>query len=330
MSDSNTGVNRRRSPSSGYVKLHRSIWHDPDFTALSTEAQHMYLLLMSQPDITHVGIVPYMPPRWARLAAGMTVSDLHARLDELTAANFVLVDTETLEVLVRSYAVYDEAWKLTNGPKSLVNAHAKVYSPRLRNAIMTVLATLDVTVDSTVEVTLDATVDVTVSAHKTETYTSPAPPTEPLRPPSKAHPMRDATLFAAAASIIKRKPPAHEITNVTGYTLKVKARLANEWPNVDALIEALGMEDAVERIVRADTGMGVSTDAPTVDMLRSAREYGAAVKAQHIAGEYADMPDLNRETFLSELQCRDEDEEWHNAAIHAYDEYAQKPNLRAV
>jgi len=70
--------------------------------------------------------------------------------------------------------------------------------------------------------------------------------------------------------------------------------------------------------------------APTVDMLRSAREYGAAVKAQHVAGEYADMPDLNREAFLSELQCRDEDEEWHNAAIHAYDEYAQKPNLRAV
>ncbi len=49
----------------GYVKLYRSVWQDPDFVALPPAAQRLYFLLISQPDLTHVGVLPLMPARCA-------------------------------------------------------------------------------------------------------------------------------------------------------------------------------------------------------------------------------------------------------------------------
>ena len=230
----------------GYVKLHRSIWNDPDFIALSPLAQRLYLLLMSQPDISHVGIVPLMPARWARLSPETNAGQMLDLLDELSATNFVLYDEETGEVLVRSYAVYDEANKLRNGPKSLVNAHGRVYSARLRNVIMGVLSTLDVTVESTVEPTVTATVDLTVSAHKTSNMRhEPAPAKRP-------HDLRRSTLFAAAEIIIERLPPAREPDNPVGYKIRVADRLAAAHPDVDELLSTHAQEVVVEMIVERE------------------------------------------------------------------------------
>lgn len=136
----------------GYVKLQRSIWQDPEFVQLPPGAQRLYLLLISQPDITHVGILPLMPARWSRFCADSTPADVRTDLSTLVAARFVLVDESTEEVWVRSYLVHDEAYNLTNGKKSLARAHAQVLSAALRNAIARVLVTVDVTVDSTLEV----------------------------------------------------------------------------------------------------------------------------------------------------------------------------------
>lgn len=133
----------------GYVKLHRSIWQDPDFVALTPDAQRLYMLLISQPDITHVGILPLMPARWSRFSTGTSPAQVRAALDELSTAEFVLTDNDTEELLVRSYLIYDEAHKLTNGAKSLLRAYGQVLSRHLRTAIATLLSTVDVTVDST-------------------------------------------------------------------------------------------------------------------------------------------------------------------------------------
>jgi hypothetical protein len=64
--------------------------------------------------------------------------------------------------------------------------------------------------------------------------------------------------------------------------------------------------------------------------LESARTYGATVKHMHLTGDDADLVAINREAFLSELACRNEPAEWHNAAVHAYDEYRLPPDLRVV
>ena len=130
----------------GYVKLFRSIWQDDDFKALDDAHQRLYLMLISQPDISHCGVLPLLPTRWATLAGNRTADDLMALLGRLVVDNFVAVDVATAEVWVRSYAIYDEAFKVPNGAKSLVAAYGKVLSNPLRTLIATLLATLKVTV----------------------------------------------------------------------------------------------------------------------------------------------------------------------------------------
>lgn len=134
----------------GYVKLQRSIWQDPDFLRLDCSAQRLYLLLISQPDITHVGVLPLMPGRWSRLSADTQPVDISTDLAVLESSRFVVVDRDTEELLVRTYLVYDEAHKLTNGSKSLVSAHDRVLSQHLRDTLADVLSTVGVTLTSTV------------------------------------------------------------------------------------------------------------------------------------------------------------------------------------
>lgn len=216
----------------GYVKLLRSIWTDPDFVALDTEAQRLYLLLISQPDISHVGVVPFMPARWARLSVTSTVD---ATLDAtlvLEAHNFVAVDNETGELWVRSYIIHDEAWKLTNGKKSLVNAHERVYSPRLRNLIATVLATVDVTVTSTLEPTVDV-------SHKPATIRH-----EPAPAPKggAGHPKQVA--LDVAARLMEHES---NIARPNAWKLTVAERLMRDY-DVPALIDQHGTHGAADHL----------------------------------------------------------------------------------
>lgn len=141
--------------SAAYVKLLRTIWTDPDFIALTGEQQRLYILLISQPDISHVGVLPLMPARWARLSADASPATVRSTLDALAVDNFVMLDEDTEELLVRTYIVHDEAWRLTNGKKSLLNAYARVLSRPLREVIEPMLLRVGATVESTVKVTVD-------------------------------------------------------------------------------------------------------------------------------------------------------------------------------
>ena len=150
----------------GYVKLQRSIWQDPDFLRLDCSAQRLYLLLISQPDITHVGVLPLMPGRWSRLSANTQPVDISADLAVLESSRFVVIDRDTEELLVRTYLVYDEAHKLTNGSKSLVSAHERVLSQQLRDTLTDVLSTVGVTLTSTLTVRVEVSQQPAASSQK--------------------------------------------------------------------------------------------------------------------------------------------------------------------
>lgn len=126
----------------GYMKLQRSIWLDQDYTALPAQAQRLYLLLASQPTISHVGVLAYTPGRWAHLAPDTTWDVLAQALADLEAAGYISVDRTTEEVLVRTYMRHDELWRVHNGPKALERAATQVLSPTLRAAVLDTLADL--------------------------------------------------------------------------------------------------------------------------------------------------------------------------------------------
>lgn len=125
------------------ARIFTSIWKDKDFLTLTGPAQRLYFFLLSQPELTHCGVMPLRPPtRWVRYGAGLTVEEIQAALKELEggAPNpFVLSDSETGELLVRSLIRRDRVLRQPYVFTSAVESLDEVASPFLRAAILTEL-----------------------------------------------------------------------------------------------------------------------------------------------------------------------------------------------
>jgi hypothetical protein len=120
------------------ARIFTSIWQDADFLALAPEAQRMYFLLLSQPELSLCGRLILAESQWSGTAKGMTKPRVRTDLKLLTDADprpFVLVDYGTDEVLIRSFIRRD---RVLLGPKlikPLVAAVTIVRSPELRRCL---------------------------------------------------------------------------------------------------------------------------------------------------------------------------------------------------
>lgn len=125
------------------ARIFTSIWKDKDFLTLTGAAQRLYFFLLSQPELTHCGVMPLRPPtRWVRYAAGLTVEEIQAALKELESGArdpFVLTDSETGELLVRSLIRRDRVLRQPFVFTSAAESLDEVDSPFLRAAILTEL-----------------------------------------------------------------------------------------------------------------------------------------------------------------------------------------------
>jgi hypothetical protein len=86
-----------------FAPLLRSIWSDDDWRALSMDAQHVYLMLLSHPDRNSAGVLSLTLRKWTRLAKDMSAERLDVALDELDESGSSSMDEETEEVLVRAF-----------------------------------------------------------------------------------------------------------------------------------------------------------------------------------------------------------------------------------
>jgi hypothetical protein len=123
------------------ARLYTSIWKDQDFLALPPTAQRLYMFLISQEDLTHCGVIPLRPARWARKAAGLTAAGIEADLDLLSAGPqpFTVIDEDTGELLVRSLVRNDEVWKQPNVMKAARESAALVESGLIRAVLLSEL-----------------------------------------------------------------------------------------------------------------------------------------------------------------------------------------------
>jgi hypothetical protein len=141
-----------------YAKVFRSIWQDDDFRALTGSTQRMYILLMTQPDVSHCGVLPYTPGRWGQLASDTDADSVRHDIEGLTVPEtlgltvkpFVLIDAGTEELLIRSYAKHDGGYKVPNIRTALFRSIEEVMSAPLRSAAAHLLVTLGLTVPETV------------------------------------------------------------------------------------------------------------------------------------------------------------------------------------
>jgi hypothetical protein len=115
-----------------YGTIQCAIWDDEDFLALSAQAQGTYLMLTTQRDIEACGLLALTLRRWARMVAQGDPAQLVGWLNELSAARFIVIDKETEELLVRTFAKWDGGYRHAVRCKAVVAAAEAIRSPTLR------------------------------------------------------------------------------------------------------------------------------------------------------------------------------------------------------
>ncbi len=119
-----------------HARVQVTIWQDKDFRALPVGPQRLYLFLISQSNVTHLGVLPLTGLRWSQAAADYTPQKLRADLRALSDDGFIVVDADSEEVLIRSMFRRDEVWKQPNVLRSAVKSAETIYSQVIRRTLL--------------------------------------------------------------------------------------------------------------------------------------------------------------------------------------------------
>jgi len=160
------------------ARLLTAIWSDNDFKALSPRAQWLYMLLLSQPGLSHVGTLAITLRRWAAYSTGCTVEDVEKLLAELEQHPFVVIDWDTEELLIRSFIRNDGVFKQPNVLVTACKDATAVVSLRLRSVLRDELLRLPLTDEDMLKTTSRKTPLTQVIAQLLETLSEPIPPVD--------------------------------------------------------------------------------------------------------------------------------------------------------
>lgn len=125
-----------------HARVQTAIWRDEEFRLLSAQSQYVYLLLVSQPTLSYVGVMDWWPNRLAVLSKGTEEQDIYNAVKQLMDHRFVFLDTDTSEILVRSYVRHDGVMLRKNMGKAMGRALEKVVSLDIRKLVLNELARL--------------------------------------------------------------------------------------------------------------------------------------------------------------------------------------------
>lgn len=119
-----------------YAKFKTDMWRlDDDLRALPREAQHLYFVLTTGPELSLAGVTDWRPNRIAKLAHGWTRKQVADAAAILADRLFILLDEDTEEVLIRTFIKHDELLRSHTTAAGVVTAWGSIYSPRLRGAV---------------------------------------------------------------------------------------------------------------------------------------------------------------------------------------------------
>lgn len=124
-----------------YGKLFTTMWRpESEYRLLTVGEQWLYEALISQPDLSHAGVIAYRPARWARLAANTTPESVIKLVEMLTEKRYLLVDMDTEEVLLRTFIRHDGGGNNPKMRKAISTAIALIESPTLQRTAAAELA----------------------------------------------------------------------------------------------------------------------------------------------------------------------------------------------
>lgn len=123
-----------------FARIYTRIWHDREFRALKLDAQHAYMAILSDPNLSHVGVTDYVPQRLAGLSADGTARRAKAALAQLSESRFIVIDETTAELCVRSLVRHDGIFDRKNMGKAAARHFAKIMSLDIRDALLDEIA----------------------------------------------------------------------------------------------------------------------------------------------------------------------------------------------
>lgn len=125
-----------------HARLLCAVWGDKDWIDRTGEAQRLYMLLISQADISYAGVLPYRPRRWARLAKDTSLAKIRRAHSELEHHGYVVTDLSTEETAVRTFIHHDKVLRVPNVARAMVKAYRQILSPHLQDVLLSELARL--------------------------------------------------------------------------------------------------------------------------------------------------------------------------------------------
>lgn len=118
-----------------FARIITAIWRNAEFRALHSGAQRVYMLLVTQPNISAAGTLPLTVRRWAEMASDTTVAQINRELAELARGRFIGIDPATEEVLVRSFVRWDGGYSNRKRRPVICAAASELVSPTLRGML---------------------------------------------------------------------------------------------------------------------------------------------------------------------------------------------------
>lgn len=122
-----------------HARILTQIWDNDDFLALSSSPQHIYLMLLSQRDLSLCGVINYNPKRLAGVAQDLTPSRVKRSISVLESRRFVIVDRETDELAIRTFVRHDGVLHQPNVLKAASRAWEAIHSREIRAMVFDAL-----------------------------------------------------------------------------------------------------------------------------------------------------------------------------------------------
>jgi len=119
-----------------------AIWRDADFQALRVDAQHLYLLLISQADMSAAGTLHLSVTRWTSRTAGRSMAEVRKELGVLADKGFIAFDENTEELAVRSFIKWDQGYSNPKRRPAIRDAFEAIESDIVRAVVAHELARL--------------------------------------------------------------------------------------------------------------------------------------------------------------------------------------------
>lgn len=139
--------------------IYASIWKDPDFIALPGHAQRLYMLLVSQGDISSCGTLPITLRRWSRMAIDTPIDSISISISILVSEGFIVLDEDTEELIVRSFIKWDKGYKVPKRLMAIKDAIRSMASPTLQQVAIGELAKFDIPFDTPIDMGIDTPID---------------------------------------------------------------------------------------------------------------------------------------------------------------------------